>query len=121
MECGLKALKTLKPGPKKSGSSSLVTSKALISTTPKLLMGEISPGVTGLPLASMTLADDEFKNLPTSTILLSVIKISPMKLSPCPSWIWPDLIKIELAVKLKDKNTINKINRFIMMPSHQMD
>ena len=50
-------------------------------------MGEISPGVTGLPLASMTLADDEFKNLPTSTILLSVIKISPMKLSPCPSWI----------------------------------
>ena len=87
VECGLKALKTLKPGPKKSGSSSLVTSKALISTTPKLLMGEISPGVTGFPLASMTLADDEFKNLPTSTILLSVIKISPMKLSPCPSWI----------------------------------
>ena len=121
VECGLNALKTLKPGPKKSGESSLVTSKAFISTTPILLMGEINPGVTGLPFASIIFADEELRNFPTSTIFSSTIRISPMKLFPSPSLIWPDLIRMELAETFMDKSTIKKLSFFIVRPSHLMD
>ena len=54
VEWGLKALKILNPAFKISDSSSLVTSSALISTIPRLLIGEIKPGVTGKPFNSIT-------------------------------------------------------------------
>ena len=77
VECGLNALKILKPALKRSDSSSRVTSKALISTMPKLLIGEINPGVTGKPFTSITLVlPSIIKLVPIPTIVLSEIKMS---------------------------------------------
>ena len=77
VEWGLNALKILKPALKRSDSSSRVTSKALISTIPKLLIGEINPGVTGSPFTSITLVlPSIIRLLPTSTIIFSEIRIS---------------------------------------------
>ena len=77
VEWGLNALKILKPALKRSDSSSRVTSKALISTIPKLLIGEINPGVTGSPLTSITLVlPSIIRLLPTSTMIFSEIRIS---------------------------------------------
>ena len=102
-------------------SSSVVTSRALISTTPMLLIGDINPGVTILSEASISLsALDSLIPEPISIILAPSIKISALNgFSPDPSKIVPDLIRIDSAcIKLALINA-KKIIFFIVLSSQR--
>jgi hypothetical protein len=77
VEFGLNALKILNPDFNISDSSSLVTSSELISTMPRLLMGDIKPGVTGRPFNSMTwVLPLIVKLLPILAIIFPEIRMS---------------------------------------------